>query len=150
MIDFENVDCFEKMKSMENNSIDLIMTDPPYGISFKGQTSNTDWDNMTDEEYSNFLFHLFFEFERILKDDGAIVLFGSQPFITKLINSNIDNYKYSWYWVKNQGTNFFHAKHMPIRKVEEIAVFNNYLTYNAIKSKGHEPTRSAKGSSNGK
>ena len=74
MIDFENVDCFEKMTSMENNSIDLIMTDPPYGISFKGQTSNTDWDNMTDEEYSNFLFHLFFEFERILKDDGTIWL----------------------------------------------------------------------------
>ena len=86
----------------------------------------------------------------MIKDNGAIVLFGSQPFITKLINSNIDNYKYSWYWIKNQGTNFFHAKHMPIRKVEEIAVFNNYLTYNAIKSKGHEPTRSAKGSSNGK
>ena len=74
MINFENVDCFEKMKSMENNSIDLIMTDPPYGISFKGQTSNTDWDNMTDKEYSNFLFHLFFEFERILKDDGTIWL----------------------------------------------------------------------------
>lgn len=74
MIDFENVDCFEKMKSMKNNSIDLIMTDHPYGISFKGQTSNTDWNNMTDEEYSNFLFHLFFEFERILKDDGTIWL----------------------------------------------------------------------------
>ena len=79
MIDFENVDCFEKMKSMENNSIDLIMTDPPYGISFKGQTSNTDWDNMTDEEYSNFLFHLFFEFERILKDDGTIWLCCGRP-----------------------------------------------------------------------
>ena len=51
---------------------------------------------------------------------------------------------------KNQGTNFFHAKCMPIRKVEEIAVFNNYLIYNAIKSKGHELTRSAKRSSNGK
>ena len=60
MIDFENVDCFEKMKFMENNSIDLIMTDPSYGISVKGQTSNTEWDNMTDEEYSDFLFHLFF------------------------------------------------------------------------------------------
>ena len=131
-------DCLIEMNKIADKSVDMILCDLPYG------TTANSWDIIIPFD------KLWEQYNRVIKDNGAIVLFGSQPFITKLINSNIDNYKYSWYWVKNQGTNFFHAKHMPIRKVEEIAVFNNYLTYNAIESKGHEPTRSAKGSSNGK
>lgn len=74
MINFENIDCFDKMKTMKDNSVDLVITDPPYGISFRGQTSNTNWDNMTDDEYYDFLVKLFSELKRILKDEGTIWL----------------------------------------------------------------------------
>ena len=72
MTQFENIDCFDKMKSMENNSVDLVITDPPYAISFQGQTSNTSWDKMSNDEYYDFLTRLFSELKRILKDDGTI------------------------------------------------------------------------------
>ena len=89
------------------------------------------------------------QLNRIIKDNGAIVLFGSEPFSIHLKWSNIKHYKYCWYWIKNQGTNFFHANHMPIRKIEEILVFNDYDTYNPQKKQNCEPTRKSIGSSNG-
>ena len=68
-------------------------------------------------------------YNRIIKDNGAIVLFSTQPFTTKLINSNIKNYKYSWYWVKNIKGNYLNAKRQPLRQLEEINVFNKHKYY---------------------
>lgn len=89
------------------------------------------------------------QYNRIIKKDGTIALFASQPFTTKLISSNEKDYRYSWYWLKNQGINFFHAKRMPIRKIEEICIFKKGKYYPQI-TDGHIPTNSAKGSSDGK
>lgn len=87
-------------------------------------------------------------YNRIIKPCGIIALFASQPFTTKLINSNEKSFRYCWYWIKNQGTNFFHATRMPIRKVEEICIFGKGKYYPQITS-GHVPTNSAVGCSNG-
>lgn len=67
-----NIDCFERMKSMEEKTVDLIVTDPPYGIGFKGVTSNTEWDNLSGVEYYNFITRFLGEAQRVLKDNGTI------------------------------------------------------------------------------
>jgi site-specific DNA-methyltransferase (adenine-specific) len=92
---------------------------------------------------------LWVQYNRIIKKDGTIALFASQPFTTKLITSNEKDFRYCWYWLKNQGTNFFHAKRMPIRKVEEVCIFKKGSYYPQI-TDGHVPTNSAKVCSNGK
>ena len=122
------------MKSIDK--VDMILCDLPYGV-----TANK-WDYVIPMD------KLWEQYNRICPS-GSILLFSSQPFTTKLIHSNEHNFKYCWYWVKNQATNFFHAKRMPLRKIEEICVFGNG-PYNPIMSTGNSPTRSAKGSSNGK
>jgi len=129
-------DCLELMKKIPDKSIDLILTDPPYGVSA------SKWDKIVD---FNLLWN---QFNRIVKNSNTICIFGSQPFTTKLIFSNIEEFKYCWYWIKNQGTNFFHAKRMPIRKIEEVCVFGNGRYYPQI-TDGHVPTNSAFGCSNG-
>lgn len=99
------------MKTIRDKSIDLIICDLPYG------TIECAWDNIIP-------FDLMWEqYNRIIKDNGAIVLFSAQPFTTKLIHSNLKNYRYSWYWMKNTVTGFTFAKHQPMRKVEDINVF---------------------------
>ncbi len=109
--ELHNKDCIEAMKNIKDKSIDLILCDLPYG------TTDCKWDNIIP-------FDLMWEqYNRIIKDNGAIVLFSAQPFTTKLINSNIKNYRYSWYWMKNTCTGFAFAKHQPMRKVEDINVF---------------------------
>ena len=130
-------DCIEYMKSMEPKSIDFILTDPPYGMIAP------DWDQIIDFE------QLWHEYNRIIKDQGTIALFASQPFTSKLILSNEHNFKYCWYWIKNQGTNFYHAKSMPIRKIEEICIFKNGRYFPQM-SHNHKPTNSAIGSYPGK
>ena len=130
-------DCIVEMKNIADKSIDMILCDLPYG------TTACKWDTVIP------FVSLWEQYERIIKDNGAIVLFASQPFTTKLISSNENSFRYCWYWLKNQGTNFFHAKRMPIRKVEEICVFKKGKYYPQI-TDGHIPTNSAKGCSNGK
>ena len=129
-------DCLELMKNISDQSIDFICIDPPYGITAQK------WDSVIPFDL------LWKEFNRIGKDGYITAIFGCQPFTTKVISSNIDNFKYCWYWNKNQGTNFFHAKRMPIRKVEEICIFGG-KTYNPQITDGHIPTNSAKGISAG-
>lgn len=109
--ELHNGDCLEVMKGLEDKSIDLILCDPPYG------TTSCRWDSIID------LDEMWMQYNRIIKDNGVIVLFSAQPFTTKLINSNIRNYKYSWYWIKNTTTGFTFAKYQPMRKVEDINVF---------------------------
>lgn len=137
MIDLILGDTIEKMSMLEDKSIDFILCDLPYGITAPK------WDEVINSE------DLWNQYNRIIKDVGTIALFSSQPFTTQLISSNIKDFRYCWYWNKNQGTNFFHAKRMPIRKVEEICIFKRGK-YNPQITDGHEPTNSAKGCSNGK
>ena len=129
-------DCLEIMSNIPNNSVDFVCCDLPYGMTAPK------WDEHID------MVELWKHYNRIIKKDGTIALFASQPFTTKLIASNEKDFRYCWYWVKNQGTNFFHAKRMPIRKIEEICIFKKGK-YNPQITDGHIPTNSAKGCSNG-
>jgi site-specific DNA-methyltransferase (adenine-specific) len=88
-------------------------------------------------------------YKRIIKPDGAIVLFAQQPFTTKLISSNIEMWKYNWIWVKENGTNFLNSHYQPIKTTEDICVFgfgstspttkDVYMTYNPQMREGFEP-----------
>lgn len=141
MIELINNKCQEYMPNIADKSIDMILCDLPYG------TTANSWDKIIP---SNILWK---EYNRIIKDNGIIALFASQPFTTYLINSNLKNFKYCWYWLKNQGTNFFHASRMPIRKIEEVCIFKSNAKskqrYFPQKTEGHIPTNSAIGCSNG-
>ena len=112
-------DCLEVMKTIPDGSIDAIITDPPYG------TTACKWDSVID-------FKLMWEqLNRIIKPNGAIVLFGSEPFSSALRMSNIKNYKYDWIWQKNIPTGNFLAKKQPMRAFENINVFYGLQpTYN--------------------
>jgi site-specific DNA-methyltransferase (adenine-specific) len=106
-----NQDCLEAMKDIPDYSIDAIITDPPYG------TTACKWDSVID-------FKLMWEqLNRIIKPNGATVLFGSEPFSSALRMSNIKNYKYDWIWIKNRPTGTMLAKRQPMRNVENILVF---------------------------
>jgi site-specific DNA-methyltransferase (adenine-specific) len=72
MVNFERINCFEKFKTLPSKSVDAIISDPPYGISFKGKTSNTDWDKKSEDELFNFLSQFFFESARVLKETGIM------------------------------------------------------------------------------
>ena len=119
MIDLRKGNCLEVMKDIPDNSIDAIITDPPYG------TTACKWDSVID-------FDLMWEqLNRIIKPNGAIVLFGAEPFSSALRMSNIKNYKYDWVWDKIQPSNFLNAKKQPLRQHEIISVFyKKQPTYN--------------------
>lgn len=86
------------MQELPDKSIDMILCDLPYG------TTRNKWDSVIELE------PLWDQYKRIIKDNGAIVLFGQQPFTTTLINSNLKMFKYEWIWVKDNGTGFLNAK----------------------------------------
>ena len=106
-----NEDCIQGMKKIEDGSIDLILTDLPYGVTSCG------WDSIIPFP------SLWQQYHRIIKDNGAIVLFAVQPFTTKLIHSNLKNFRYCWYWKKNNKTGAAFAKFQPMRCIEDICVF---------------------------
>ena len=102
--------CLEKMLKLPDDSIDMILTDLPYG------TTKNVWDSIIPLE------PLWEQYNRVCK--GRIVLFCAQPFTTILIHSNIKSYNHEWTWIKNKSTGFQSAKHQPLRKTENIIVFN--------------------------
>jgi site-specific DNA-methyltransferase (adenine-specific) len=106
-------DCLEVMKLIPDGSIDAIITDPPYG------TTACKWDSVINFEL------MWEQLNRIIKPNGAIVLFGSEPFSSYLRMSNIKNYKYDWYWDKKFGGNFVQAKRMPLKNIECVSIFSN-------------------------
>jgi len=106
-------DCLELMKDISDKSIDMILCDLPYG------TTACKWDTIIPFE------PLWEQYERIIKDNGAIVLFGSQPFTSELIHSNLDLFRYCWVWKSNRAANFAQAPYMPLKNVEDIVVFSN-------------------------
>lgn len=104
-------DCLELMNEIPDGSIDMILCDLPYG------TTDCKWDSIIPFE------PLWKQYERVAKTNCAIVLFSAQPFTTKLIYSNLKNFKYCWYWKKNYATGFCFAKYQPMRCIEDICVF---------------------------
>ena len=110
-IELYNGDCLEVMKDIEDKSIDMILCDLPYG------TTQCKWDTVIPFD------KLWEQYKRIIKDNGAIALFGSEPFASMLITSNIKMYKYSWVWQKNKSTGFLNAKKQPLNNYETISVF---------------------------
>jgi site-specific DNA-methyltransferase (adenine-specific) len=112
MIDLRLGDCLDVMKDIPDKSVDMILCDLPYG------TTACKWDNVIPFE------PLWEQYKRIIKDNGAIVLFGSQPFTSLLISSNIKNFKYEWIWEKQKASNFMGAKYQPLKYHENICVFS--------------------------
>ena len=135
MINLIKGDCLEVMKQIPDGSVDAIITDPPYG------TTSCKWDSVID-------FSLMWEqLNRIIKPNGAIVLFGSQPFTSALIMSNPKMFKYDWVWQKPKGTGHLNAKRMPMNDVETISVFyKKQCTYNPQFTEG-KPYKSKSGKS---
>lgn len=122
-----NDDCLDIMDRLIEEGIifDAIITDPPYG------TTSCKWDSIIpfDEMWKRI--------NKLIKPNGAIVLFGSEPFSSALRMSNIKNYKYDWIWVKEQGTGHLNCKIMPLKKHENISVFCSKKTiYNPQFAKG--------------
>ena len=106
-----NMDCLEGMKRIPDKSVDMILCDLPYG------TTACKWDTVIPFE------PLWEQYERIIKDNGAIVLFGSEPFSSYLRLSNIKMYRYDWIWHKNFSGGFATAKRQPMKYHEIISVF---------------------------
>ena len=114
-----NGDCLELMKDIPDKSIDLILCDLPYG------TTQNKWDSVIPFD------KLWAQYNRIIKDNGAILLFSQMPFGANLIMSNPKMFRYEWIWEKEQSTGWLNAKKMPLKKHENILVFYKHLpTYN--------------------
>lgn len=113
-----NGNCLNLMKSIPDKSVDMILCDLPYG------TTSCSWDTIIPFE------PLWEQYNRIIKDRSAIVLFATQPFTSKLICSNIEHFKYCWTWDKGRVGGFTSAKLKPLKLFEDICVFSNGNTAN--------------------
>lgn len=132
-------DCLELMKAIPDGSIDMILCDLPYG------TTRNKWDTAIP------LDQLWNQYKRIVKENAAIALFAQLPFDKALANSNIENLRYEWIWIKNKATGHLNSKKMPLKAHECILVFYKKLpTYNAqgLKRKA-APTIRKGGNGNG-
>lgn len=113
-------DCLDIMAKGKDKSVDMILCDLPYQ-----QTSRNPWDFIIPFD------KMWEQYERIIKDNGAIVLTATQPFASKLVCSNLNLFKYEWIWEKTKTTGFLNAKRQPLRNHEQILVFyKNQPIYN--------------------
>jgi len=129
-------DCLEQMDKLitEGLVFDAIITDPTYG------TTACKWDSVIPFEA------MWERLNKLIKPNGAIVLFGSEPFSSALRMSNIKNYKYDWVWVKEQGTGFLNSKKQPLKNNEQMCVFyKKQPTYNPQMRQGFKPYKTKKG-----
>lgn len=117
MIKLLRGDCLEEMKNIPDGSVDMVLTDPPYG------TTACKWDTVIDLDL------MWEQLKRVIKPNGAIVLFGSEPFSSTLRMSNIKNYKYDWVWDKITAKGHLVAKKRPMQQSECISVFNIHNYY---------------------
>ena len=123
MIDLRNGDCLELMKNIPDGSVDLVLTDPPYG------TTDCKWDCVIPFE------PMWEQLNRIIKPNGAILLFGNEPFSSSLRMSNIEHYRYDWYWEKDKGSNFLFGNKQPMKVIENVSVFyKKQPTYHSQKT----------------
>jgi len=112
-------DCLERMKEIESGSVDLILTDPPYG------TTACKWDSVID------LPLMWEQLKRIIKPNGAIVLFGAEPFTSVLVLSNVSSFREKLVWVKHKPSNFACGRYMHMKYSEDVIVFvKGKPTYN--------------------
>jgi site-specific DNA-methyltransferase (adenine-specific) len=133
-IDLRLGDCLELMKDIPDGSIDMILCDLPYG------TTRNKWDSVVP------FGALWDQYKRIIKENGAILLFAQPPFDKVLGSSNIKMLKYEWIWEKDNATGFLNANKMPLKKAENILVFyNKPPTYNPQKTAG-KPYKCKQGS----
>jgi site-specific DNA-methyltransferase (adenine-specific) len=112
-IDLRQGDCLELMKGIPDKSIDMILCDLPYGITACKWDINISFDKLWDQ------------YNRIIKDNGCIALFGTEPFSSYLRMSNIKNYKYDWIWDKTIGRGHLIVKYRPLQQHENILIFGN-------------------------
>lgn len=122
---FENRDCLELLKEIETGSIDLMLQDTPFGCT------QNEWDIKPNFPV------MWQEWERVIKDNGAMIFFGTQPFASELILSRAGFFRYDLIWYKPLGSGFLNANRMPMRNHEHILVFYKKLpTYNPQMSIG--------------
>lgn len=118
-------DCLDLLKTLPDNSVDMILCDPPYG------TTKNKWDSVINLEL------MWIQLKRVAKANSAIVLFGAEPFSSILRLSNIKNYKHDWVWKKENVTGFLNAKKYPLMCIENISVFcTTTPRYFPIKTEG--------------
>ena len=112
-------DCLERMKEIPDGSVDLVLTDPPYG------TTACKWDAVIPFDL------MWNQILRVLKMGGSALFTASQPFTSALIMSNTEMFKYCWVWEKSKASNFLQASYMPLKAHEDIVCFcNGKTTYN--------------------
>jgi len=127
MIDLYNGDCLEVMKSIESGSVDTIITDPPYGTTACKWDSTIPFDKMWKQ------------LDRIIKPNGATILFGTEPFSSALRMSNIKNYKYDTVWDRVRKTGHLNCNKQPLNVTENISIFyKKQCVYNPQKTTGHK------------
>ena len=125
-------DCLEVMKTLADGSVDMVLCDLPYG------TTACKWDIIIPFE------PLWRQYNRVVKENGAIVLFGNQPFTSELIHSNLNGYKYCWTWDKKIPSGFTYAKYRPMQQTEDIVVFSRNggkVRYNPQYTKRDKPIK---------
>lgn len=106
-------DCLERMKEIPDGSVDMVLTDPPYG------TTACKWDSIIPLDL------MWEQLKRIIKPNGAIVMTASQPFTSVLVCSNLKMFKHEWVWIKNRGSNFANTVREPMKEHETVLVFSN-------------------------
>ena len=112
MINLMQGDCLERMSEIPDGSVDMVLTDPPYG------TTACKWDSVIPFE------PMWEQLKRITKKNGAIVMTASQPFTSTLIMSNVNMFKYCWVWDGRRAANFAQAPYMPLKNCEDVVVFS--------------------------
>jgi len=133
-----NQDCLETMQGIETGSVDLLLQDTPFGCT------QNEWDIKPDFEI------MWQEWERIIKDNGAMIFFGTQPFASELIFSRPELFRYDLIWYKRLGSGFLNANKMPMRNHEHILVFYKALpTCNPQKGTGNRKKFNRKHDRNG-
>jgi len=120
-------DCLEVMKEIEDESVDMVLCDLPYG------STQCSWDIIISFD------KLWEQYNRIIKDNGNILLFGTEPFSTQVRMSNLKMFKYDWVWVKEKGNGVGTAKFQPLRQTEYISVFYKKNQYYPIMEKLDKP-----------
>ena len=132
-IELKQGDCLELMKDIPDGSVDLVLTDPPYG------TTACKWDSVIPFE------PMWEQLNRIIKPNSAICLFGNEPFTSCLICSNINGFKYRWDWNKKIPSGMGYAKYRPMQQTEDICVFSKggeKTKYNPQFTKREKPIKS--------
>jgi site-specific DNA-methyltransferase (adenine-specific) len=113
MVNLMQGDCLELMKTIPDGSVDMVLTDPPYG------TTACKWDSVIPFE------PMWEQLKRVTKKNGAIVMTASQPFTSALVMSNVKMFKYCWVWDKVNATGHLQARRMPMKRHEDVCVFFN-------------------------